>query len=194
MSLILDALRKSERSRQRTLSGQLGTAPTPTPGRLPMPWVSLLGAILLINALVLGFLLWRSPPAPAPAVAGSDTGPVARHKPAIRSLSHEAGQAAPAMQAPVAAPVAAHSAAAAPDAVPVAPALDTLPPAFQHSLPALHLDVHGYANSPAERFVVINMQRYVTGDTLAEGPRVVAITAQGVILEYRGTRFLLPRG
>jgi hypothetical protein len=39
---------------------------------------------------------------------------------------------------------------------------------------------------------VINLQRYVIGDSLPAGPQVVDIVPQGVILEFHGTRFLLP--
>jgi general secretion pathway protein B len=91
-----------------------------------------------------------------------------------------------------AAPITSSTAVAHDPALTAAP-LDTLPLAFQQSLPALHLDVHSYTHNPSDRFVVINMQRYIVGDTLKEGPRVVAITSAGVILEYQGTSFLLPR-
>ncbi|MGH8282214.1 MAG: general secretion pathway protein GspB, partial [Gammaproteobacteria bacterium] len=74
-----------------------------------------------------------------------------------------------------------------------APPLDTLPLAFQQSLPPLHLDVHSYAQKPSDRFVIINMQRYQAGDTLKEGPKVIRIVPEGVILDYNGQRFLLPR-
>ena len=74
-----------------------------------------------------------------------------------------------------------------------APLLSSLPEAFQQSLPKLQMEVHSYAADPADRFVVINMQRYVAGDTLKEGPHVIAVTSDGVILDYRGTRFMLPR-
>ena len=72
------------------------------------------------------------------------------------------------------------------------PAYDSLPADFRQSLPALHLDVHGYAEKPGERFVVINLQRYRIGDSLPEGVQVVDIVPQGVVLEFHGTRFLLP--
>jgi general secretion pathway protein B len=73
------------------------------------------------------------------------------------------------------------------------PPLDTLPLAFQQSLPALNLDVHSFSTNPAERFVVINMQRYQAGDTLKDGPKVIRIVPNGVVLEYHGQEFLLPR-
>jgi general secretion pathway protein B len=60
-------------------------------------------------------------------------------------------------------------------------------------MPPLHLDIHVYSTNPAERFVFINMVRHREKSRLAEGPVVHEITPEGVILDYSGTRFLLPR-
>ncbi len=60
-------------------------------------------------------------------------------------------------------------------------------------LPALHLDLHVYADSPKDRFVMINMHRLGEGDSLPNGVQVEAIRPDGVELSYQGTRFLLPR-
>ncbi|HET7395325.1 MAG TPA: general secretion pathway protein GspB [Gammaproteobacteria bacterium] len=211
MSLILDALRKSERIRQQTLTGQVSSvAPASEHHRLPIPWVTLFGLILLLNAIVLAVLLWRADqPARIDAAQISTAAPIVTtptSKPVIRPLAEEVLQAGiPATGDSVsrpatmtvkpsapAAPITSSTAVAHDPALTAAP-LDTLPLAFQQSLPALHLDVHSYTHNPSDRFVVINMQRYIVGDTLKEGPRVVAITSAGVILEYQGTSFLLPR-
>lgn len=61
------------------------------------------------------------------------------------------------------------------------------------NLPEMHLDIHVHSANPAERFVFVNMRKYVEGQTLAEGPAVERITSDGVILNHRGMRFLLPR-
>ena len=61
------------------------------------------------------------------------------------------------------------------------------------SLPELHLDIHVHSQNPAERFVFVNMKKYLEGETLKEGPAVERITNEGVILNQRGLRFLLPR-
>jgi general secretion pathway protein B len=61
------------------------------------------------------------------------------------------------------------------------------------NLPDLHLDIHVNAQRPNERFVFVNMRKYVEGETLKEGPTVERITPEGVILNQRGLRFLLPR-
>ncbi|MBM0104364.1 general secretion pathway protein GspB [Steroidobacter sp. S1-65] len=61
------------------------------------------------------------------------------------------------------------------------------------TLPDLHLDIHVNAANPSERFVFVNMRKYVEGETLKEGPTVERIIAEGVVLNQRGLRFLLPR-
>jgi len=234
MSLILDALRKSERSRQQTLTGQVSTADIAAARRprIPVPWATLIGLLLVTNAIVLAIIVWRTPADRSassvvatriPITTPSAMAPAPTYHPEIRSLATEAaginstGTAATAAGPPAALPsnAVATALAATPAATPSsalgpaistplsspiastsaddAPPLDSLPLAFQQSLPPLHLDVHGYARNPADRFVVINMQRYVTGDTLKSGPKIIAITPQGVILDYNGRRFLLPR-
>jgi general secretion pathway protein B len=61
------------------------------------------------------------------------------------------------------------------------------------NLPELHLDIHVHSQNADERFVFVNMRKYQEGQTLKEGPNVERITPEGVILNQRGLRFLLPR-
>jgi general secretion pathway protein B len=61
------------------------------------------------------------------------------------------------------------------------------------ALPELHLDVHVYGTKPADRFVYINMRKYKEGNTLQEGPVLERIRRDGVVLNYQGLRFVLPR-
>ena len=61
------------------------------------------------------------------------------------------------------------------------------------ALPELHLDVHVYATKAAERFVYVNMHKYHEGARLQEGPTVEHIRRDGVVLNYQGLRFILPR-
>ncbi|MGH8398666.1 MAG: general secretion pathway protein GspB [Gammaproteobacteria bacterium] len=230
MSLILDALRKSERTRQQTLTGQVSAADAPpVHRRFPVPWTALIGILLIVNIIVLAIIFWRSHsqvviPATTETRMATAAPPVTQSIPAyhpeIRSLAAEAGaQNIPPVtseNAVLAAPAASPARAASTKTVPLTttmtptalsivpatgaslssenvPPLDTLPLSFQQSLPSLHLDVHSYAQNPADRFVIINMQRYQAGDTLKEGPKVIRIVPEGVILEYNGQRFLLPR-
>ncbi len=61
------------------------------------------------------------------------------------------------------------------------------------ALPDLHLDVHVYATASADRFVYINMRKYREGAVMPEGLTVEHIRRDGVVLNYQGLRFLLPR-
>jgi general secretion pathway protein B len=95
-----------------------------------------------------------------------------------------------------------HAASAAPDPVltdsnpgdsEALPSINEINVAEQPALANLHLDVHVYATQPSERFVYINMRKYREGATLAEGPVLERIRRDGVVLNYQGLRFVLPR-
>ena len=214
MSLILDALRKSERARQQSLTGQLGSNELPSgPGRLPVPWLPLMAVVLAANALLLYFVWPRNEAVTPVRAVATAPGPQAEaaYHPAVRSLASEAispddTPATPARPIPVPAPVSrfvppgnpslaapqAAETAAVPAGLGALQSIGDLPPEVRQTLPALHMDVHGYAARPADRFVVINLRQYRIGNTLAEGPVLKDIVPQGAVLEFHGVTFLLP--
>jgi general secretion pathway protein B len=162
----------------------------------------------------------RSVAVPTPAAGAQATSPAHEPSgPASRSLADEAGTfdaAASDLSSPLAGP---DIAATVPEGPPmvrpinppsVAPAAsrpmvesrgddnEILPTrsdlvASGTALPELHLDIHVHSNNAAERFVFVNMRKYVEGQSLSEGPTVERITGEGVVLNQRGLRFLLPR-
>jgi general secretion pathway protein B len=75
----------------------------------------------------------------------------------------------------------------------VLPSISEISLTGAQALPELHLDVHVYATDPADRFVYINMRKYHEGSVLQEGPRIELIRRDGVVLNFQGLRFLLPR-
>jgi len=75
----------------------------------------------------------------------------------------------------------------------VLPSISEINLSGAQTLPELHLDVHVYATKPAERFVYINMRKYREGAVLQEGPTVERIRRDGVVLNFQGLRFILPR-
>jgi general secretion pathway protein B len=75
----------------------------------------------------------------------------------------------------------------------VLPSVNELNLTGAQALPELHLDVHVFATRASDRFVFINMRKYHEGATMQEGPTVERIRRDGVILDYQGLRFLLPR-
>ncbi len=218
MSYILDALKKSEAERLRRDTPGFADVPQQARAARTPRWIWLVGALLLVNAIVVSALLLRpreAPPAaqdgaaaaaavdfPAAAVR-ADAPPAAASAPPASSITTpgaDRGKRSPAAPAadPGRPPPAVRPAAPVAPAPPPAPA--TLPRTFMElradgtlSLPDLHLDIHVYSSRPAERFVFVNMSKYREQESLAEGPLVREINAEGVILEYRGTVFLLPR-
>jgi general secretion pathway protein B len=218
MSFILDALKKSELERQRQTEPGLMDTPIQRRGnRLPL-WALLLGALLLINTVVLVVVLMRnaSPGAPAAPIqaparlAADKPAPVAEHFSPLDSAPVYAPEipvtAAPLMVAPLAPPL--HAAApravhrpdpvltdedAKADSEEVLPSISELNLSGSQTLPELHLDVHVYATNPADRFVYINMRKYHESAVLQEGPTLEHIRRDGVVLNYQGLRFLLPR-
>jgi general secretion pathway protein B len=55
------------------------------------------------------------------------------------------------------------------------------------------MDLHVFSPNPADRFVMINMQRLREGEATSDGVQVDSITSEGAILSYRGERFVLHR-
>lgn len=219
MSFILDALKKSEIERQRQSLPGLVETPLAQRRRLPV-WALGLGALLAINIAVLTGLLLRNnsqpkPPAPAKPAHTAQATPdkalpaVAEHFSPLAAAPVYAPEipVAAAPSRPTAAPAAPHDVvrAVAHRTEPVLTSNDAdtdtdevLPSISQLSLkgdalPELHLDVHVYATRPADRFVYINMHKYREGNALQEGPTVERIRRDGVVLNYQGLRFILPR-
>lgn len=71
------------------------------------------------------------------------------------------------------------------------PLLIEMDPAYQQALPTLILDVHVYAESIQNRFVLINQKKYRTGDPVQGGATIESIRPDGVVLVHQKRRFLL---
>lgn len=128
-------------------------------------------------------------PAPAPPAtsktAPSDVGPTT--SPAAVAVPPAPIATAPATSAP---PVA----VAPPSSTASLPLLWELPYEKRKDIPALMMSLQVYAPDPTQRFAIINDERHVEGDDLGEGLKLQEITPDGLIVEYRGERFLFPRG
>jgi general secretion pathway protein B len=213
MSFILDALKKSEIERQRqSVPGLMDARSAVRRSRLPL-WAAALGLLLGINLVVLALVLWNksAPSAPAPRAPASAAPPApAAAPPATEHFSPLDSSPVYAPEIPVPAGEGArktavhavrHSDPILSDASPKAPdePQEILPSISEinltgaQALPELHLDVHVYATNPADRFVYINMRKYHEGAALPEGPLVERIRRDGVVLNYQGLRFILPR-
>ncbi len=211
MSFILDALKKSDNSREQAKIPNLQTMHDPPPlkkasGRAIWPY--LLAAALVVNAGVLAWWLgsWGESEVAAerqPAVVTAErSAPV----PVARSLAQETAvpavpprkprqvviPAAPQPSLAKALPQAPPQPVSPRASEPPAPRLyewDELPQQVRSSVPELALSVHFYTDAPAQRMVRINGRILRQGQTV-EGDLVLEeIVAEGVILTSRGYRF-----
>ncbi len=212
MSLILEALRKSEAERRRGSAPDLLQADVIVPaaparrGRLVYLALSLL--------LVLGLLWWSFGPqqdvapdaAPAPVHAeatgaptvtatlppasGRPLAPVPRLEPAPLPEPAPEPPSAPPTSTP--APPPAPILPPPPSAKPAEPvALGTLPAGDRKALPPLQLSMHLWNDDPARRVAILDGQRVVEGDRVGEAV-VAEIRRDGVLLDWRGRRILVP--
>ena len=66
-----------------------------------------------------------------------------------------------------------------------------LPQNVRDGLPELRITVLVYAETPSNRFVLINGQRMVEGDDLGSGVTLREIRREGAVFSYRNYRFLV---
>lgn len=76
-----------------------------------------------------------------------------------------------------------------PDPYASVPMLWQLPSVIRSKLPKLSMSVHVYAPQEASRFVIVNRKKYREGDVLDGGVKLVAIVADGIVLEHLGRRY-----
>lgn len=223
MSFILDALKKAESERNRHVAPVLMDARIAPPRRGLPAWAWLLGAVMLVNVALLGWLLLRTPASPpvvaaatvqeagSAAQAGVANMPVtpAPVAPLPSALPPPTSTAAPVPQTtappPTLLPQPALPSAASPSPRLVDPdsrrveddfSLPTVPEllAAGVSLPELHLNLHVYDPAPAYRSVLLNGNRLREGEYTPDGVKVERITPQAVVLEAGGRRFRLDAG
>ena len=240
MSMILEALRKSEAERRRGRAPGLFVEHAPARGyerRVP-GWAFALGALLVAVLLAWAWREWQRParvlvttaePAADTVTQAQSTQIATRVEPApgepgwLAPMTLEPGtptlpvaSAAAAttvepMPAPAPAPTPATAPAATapaqPEAIrapapapaapldPVAslPGLEALPAADRSALPPLKLSMHVYAETPAQRFVILDGQRLGEGASPASGVVLEEIRREGLVLSVNGRRLLLAR-
>lgn len=76
---------------------------------------------------------------------------------------------------------------------PGTPDLRDLPLDFQERIPPLKISMFAYSREPSERFVIIDMRKYRTGDRLPGNLLLLEIQAENLLLELDGQKFRVPR-
>lgn len=208
MSFVLDALKLSEQRRSR-FARRIYAHPPPLRARGGQrKWLAAMAAIAVPGLL---FLAWRliAPVTPAANLEKADRAVSSPAKPVVAARENlsAAKPVAPAESASVVPQVRANvqtpsgGDAGLPSAVPVpAPAPQSLPEGRPGELPldsappnwpALTLQMLFYSADEARSFVQINGRNYRAGETLDEGPQVLGITPDGVVLSHQGARVRL---
>ncbi len=208
MSYILEALKKSEQERH------IGQVPdisavqeTASPHASRWPWW--VAGALIINAIIIAVIALRpwDERATATDALSSQTG--------VMDSSTEVSAPEPVAVTPVlsdeptpsirasSAPTAAAPTPASTDREPsvaerVSPSDDVvrwqdLPADERNRLPVPRIDVHVFASDPARRFVLVNLRKYQEGETLDQGVKLDAISADGIVLSYQGQRYRVDR-
>jgi general secretion pathway protein B len=218
MSLILEALRKSEAERLRMQGPGLHASSTAVPRQRekagPGPWIAAaVGAVLLAGA----WWVTREPAstpvvtAPAPVVAEPVAPPVSPRAVPVLPLEPAPPVAAPA-PAPAVVERAPEPATAAPPPIaiepppralepepvetspapPPLPGLASLSADERAALPPLKLSMFVWSPEPARRFAIVDGNRVGEGALLAGGT-VAEIRPDGLVLDVGGRRLLVPR-
>ncbi len=101
----------------------------------------------------------------------------------------------PAMPTPPPTPVSAAPTVPSPAPAPGAalPLIHDLTMGQRQGLPALKMSVHFYNSDVARRFVIIDGQRLNEGGVMGQELWAREIRSDGVVIEFRGVYFLLPR-
>ncbi|MEJ2394462.1 MAG: general secretion pathway protein GspB [Candidatus Thiodiazotropha sp.] len=112
------------------------------------------------------------------AASGSDVAPIVRPEPVVVASPRPAPTAQPVEQPPE-------------EQIPL---VWELPQTLREKVLGLKSSVHVYNETPAQRFVIINMHRYSEGDSLPpDGFRLERIDRDGVVIDYGAGQVRLPR-
>lgn len=208
MSLILEALRKSEAERRRGSTPDVAMELPPVPAarvRATPAWV-LPASVIAVVALLAG-VWWSQRETGGDIATQTAASPVAEPvidapAPPVVVARAATSPAPPPASTPIGATDPGPLPAAIPEPAP-SPArpLPPNPPVPAEtrevaaidttSLPPVKLSMHMWDESPSRRFVILDGQRMTEGDRSGE-LSVVAIERDGVVVEYNGQRARVP--
>jgi len=217
MSLILDALKKSEAERQRGQAPHILSPLPAAPSHVhagkasKLPWLILMAALFAMMVAAYFYAQSRvavtpaithlpaeNKPAQTAAIASDETSipvveapkPVVIEKPPVPQTETTAPvTTAPAIMPPTIAP------APVVDQTEAAPALANLsdmPAEQRQQLPPLKLSMHVFSMDAGKRFAIIDGQRVNEGG-LVGSVVIEQIRQDGVVLSVQGQSYLLPR-
>lgn len=195
MSYILDALKKSDQQRQRGATPTLPTAHAPVSASRQSfsVYYGVLAGVLLCAGIAIGWLRpWQTeePGRVAVPVAMKPAIPEASPRPAPIAMP-QTEQSLPAVTPAPAYPTGEPARAADAGQEQRVVAQDELPAAIRQEIPEMKIQLHSYSSKSANSIVSINSRMMKEGESLAPGLKLEQITADGVIISYKGYRFRL---
>lgn len=204
MSLILEALKKSEQQRQREKAPSLQSIHQPTSvvsKPTKQPWWLLGIFIVICNFAFFGYWLWRQQNMSGPAAettsaaqAASNTAPSSATE--VNAPTNNSNTSVAAVQSPSTqmqgsqpeftqiSPRGAITPSAPIETAPRIQEINELPDSVRNNLPAMTFSFHVYSENPEQRTIIINDRRVREGEEFSSGLRLQAITPDGVILLF----------
>jgi len=76
---------------------------------------------------------------------------------------------------------------------PTVPLLSELPLEFRRQVPKININVFVYADEPQQRFVIVDMAKYRTGENIQQKIRLKEILSDSLVVEYMGKTFRIMR-
>ncbi|WP_031434144.1 general secretion pathway protein GspB [Methylomarinum vadi] len=73
------------------------------------------------------------------------------------------------------------------------PWLEELPSSFRRNVPAIDINVYVYSEQAENRFIMVSMHKYLTGQEISAGMLLKDIQQDGIVVEYRGRQFKIGR-
>ncbi|MFZ0487366.1 MAG: general secretion pathway protein GspB [Arenicellales bacterium] len=197
MSYILEALKKSERERQRGNIASLHTPSQVVLNRRSLWMGMLIGAMALTALAGAGWVVHRQlmRSSPGEPVVSPVPSPLPEPKGSSRGVSRESSRS----------PAAPAAAADSPDAATVEPvslqetskavrdvnSIEELDPADRALIRRLSLNVVSYSEVPARRFVMINQRIAHEDESVGDGVVVERIVPGGALLRVGGYRIMI---
>jgi general secretion pathway protein B len=68
-----------------------------------------------------------------------------------------------------------------------------LPSELRSGLTLPRLDLHVYSDDPQSRFILVNLKKYREGERLESGLMLEEVLPEGMVMSYRGERFLVEK-
>lgn len=203
MSLILDALKKSEQQRQREKAPGLQSIHQPAAivaKRTAQPWWWVAALIIVSNCVFFGYWFWRQQTAVTPVAQIAPIATPAATQPAAQtekppqstaptqSAESQSAQAEFTRISPHDTQAQMQTQPASVDATQRVEEISELPDSVRNNLPAMTFSFHVYSESPEQRTIIINDRRVREGDEISAGLKLQSITQDGVVLLFEQHR------